>query len=224
MTRRHRVSCPPRRAFFTTLVGIAVFLPGAPARAQETPTPTPSPAHRAALVVDDGTGRVREICVPVRDDAVSGFELLRLAGLDVAYEETGGDVAVCRIDGVGPDFPREGCFDRCRDPARSCEFWGYYRLDEGANAWRFSDVGASDTVVPAGAVEGWTWGPQGTAGGNPPPPATFDRVCARAVAAPARGREGSSGPSAVAIAGLAAVVIALAALGAARARARKGRG
>jgi hypothetical protein len=201
------------------LLLVALAVPGLPARAQ----PSPGPArHRAALVVVFADGRLREFCVPFREDRISGFEVLRRSGLDLRYEvHGGGDITVCRIEGVGADFPREDCFARCKNVNQGCVFWGYYRLDPKTKQWTFPTIGAADTVVRDGAVEAWRWGEQGVGGGNPPPEAAFERICANPVATRRAARTGPSGPSPAALATLGAIVAAVVALGVARARARR---
>lgn len=220
MHHRRETPCHPGRGFLLGLLLVALAFPALPAGAQ--PSPAPSARHRAALLVVFGDGSVREFCVPFGEERISGFDLLQRSGLDLRYEvHGGGDVTVCRIEGVGTDFPREDCFARCKNVNAGCVFWGYYRLDAKTRQWTFPTIGAADAVVRDGAVEAWRWGEQGVGGGNPPPEAGFQRICANPIAARSAARTGSNAPSPAALAAVGAIVAALVALGVARARARR---
>lgn len=84
----------------------------------------------------------------IRFDApISGLEALQLSGLPLETADFGGGfIAVCSINGVG--CPAENCF--C-----DTKFWNYEYWD--GSAWQGYLVGASDSSVSDGAIEGWRW-------------------------------------------------------------------
>ncbi len=101
---------------------------------------------------------------------ISGLAALQLTGLDVITSDLGWGIAVCAINGVGR--PADNCFETVDDgnPANDGYYWGYMYWD-GA-AWQSYWVGAPDSVVNNGAVEGWQWGAWGDAPISPAPPIT----------------------------------------------------
>lgn len=84
---------------------------------------------------------------------ISGLRALELAGLEVVTTTTAFGPMVCSIEGVG--CPADNCF------CGGSVFWGYKWWD-GA-AWQDYMVGAGDSVLDDGAVEGWRWGAWGSA-------------------------------------------------------------
>ena len=84
---------------------------------------------------------------------ISGLAALQMSGLEVVTTSTSFGTVVCSIEGVG--CPADDCF--CDESA----FWGYKSWD-GA-AWQDYMVGASDSSLSDGAVEGWRWGEWGSA-------------------------------------------------------------
>jgi len=83
---------------------------------------------------------------------ISGLRALELTGLDVITSETAFGAVVCSIGGVG--CPASNCF--C-----SSNYWGYNYWD--GSAWQGYMVGAASSVITDAAVEGWRWGPFGSA-------------------------------------------------------------
>ena len=127
----------------------------------------------AALVVDTGAdGGVHRYCVAFSDDAVTGLELIRLAGEQhgLAYKLGYGGEAVCMLAGVGPTG--DDCFEDYPT------FWGYWRGD-GHGGWTWASSGAGSSAVEPGDVEGWSWG-EGTDGDSHPrpPPTDYGDACA----------------------------------------------
>jgi hypothetical protein len=126
--------------------------------------------RRAVLVVDSGSRDLR-YCVALDGEAVTGIELIRLAGAQhgLDFRLGFGGEAVCRLAGVGTDGG--DCFGDYPD------FWGYWR-GEATGGWSWSSAGAGDTVVHPGDVEGWSWG-SGQDGATHPQPArtAFTSVC-----------------------------------------------
>ncbi|MCB9176913.1 MAG: hypothetical protein H6648_07100 [Caldilineae bacterium] len=142
MNRRTRALCLAAllaTSILSILAGLAE--PQPPGRAQAPGT--------ADLVVDFGDGRVRVDRVAVVSGS-TGLELLQRSDLELALSNG----AVCGIDGVG--CPASDCFCACRDLA-NCRFWGYHDgLEDGA--WQAYEIGAGESRIGPGAVEGWVWG------------------------------------------------------------------
>jgi hypothetical protein len=119
---------------------------------------------------DDGTvvvefGPTERIARPISFTApISGLAALELTGLEIITTDFGGGfIAVCSIGGVG--CPADNCFG-CDPAGRSWAntFWN-------GTAWEGYSVGAADTTVNAGAVEGWTYGTFDPPNFDPPMPA-----------------------------------------------------
>ncbi len=80
---------------------------------------------------------------------VSGFEALKSTGLNLDIKDFGdGSFAVCGIEGVG--CPADDCF--CEEE----KFWNYEYWD--GEEWQSYQVGAADSSIEGGAIEGWRWG------------------------------------------------------------------
>ncbi len=145
-------------ALVALLAATGAVAPGA-ASAQTT--------SRAVVVVDLGTlgGGVHTSVIEF-SGTVSGLEALQLAGASpstITYGPMG--QAVCQLFGAG-DAPVPG---QCPGG------WVYFRAPGGAGGWTQSSLGASNTAVHDGDVEGWRYG-----GGAPP----FQSFCAVAGCAP----------------------------------------
>jgi hypothetical protein len=128
-------------AFAAAPVGLAVAAPPACAAS----------VHHAALIVDTGSGPVRQFCVGFTEDTITGKDVLDRAGMNPppVYHSYGANgVAVCALLGVGRDA------DHCLESGNN---WAYYRATGGATAFSYSDAGASSTTVHDGDVEGWKW-------------------------------------------------------------------
>ena len=149
----------------------ALLLVASPAAAQEE--------NRAGLVIVHGDGSVTMQCVAFAEPAITGAELLARSGLDLAIEASSMGGTICQIDGEGCGFPQESCFCQCQ--GSPCLYWSYWRWTDGA--WLYSNAGAGNTTVRAGAVEGWRWGVGTVDKAEPPPALTFGEICP-AVATP----------------------------------------
>ncbi len=82
---------------------------------------------------------------------ISGLEALYLTGLNVITQDFGWGIAVCSIEGVG--CPASDCF------CGGSTYWGNKTWD--GSTWNDYSVGATDTVLNNGAVDGWRWGQWG---------------------------------------------------------------
>lgn len=135
---------------------------------------------RAGLVVVTGEGAPITRCVDFEGDAVSGEELLALSGLDIIGDpQASMGTTICRIDGVGCNYPAQDCFCQCQ--GNPCTYWAYWRRDEPGE-WIYSGMGASGAQVTDGALEGWVWGAGAVNQAPEPPQVTFDEICAPAPA------------------------------------------
>ena len=127
----------------TSILSLLTGLAAPPHRSQAQAPGT------ADVVVDFGDGRVRVDRVAVVSGS-TGLELLQRSDLELALSNG----AVCSIDGVG--CPASDCFCACQDLA-NCRFWGYHAgLEDGA--WQAYEIGAAQSRIGPGAVEGWVWG------------------------------------------------------------------
>jgi hypothetical protein len=131
------------------------------------------PAKVGLVVVHDG--EVIEKCVSLDGESGSGYDVLKKSGLDLNMDASNSmGAAICRIDGEGCNYPEQGCFCQCQ--SAPCVYWSYWQRD--GDEWRYSNLGATNTTVRHGDVEGWVWG-EGVIGssGSEPPTADFDALC-----------------------------------------------
>jgi len=129
-----------------TLAGLIVT---SVAAAQPAAAPRSARAHVVVQFGDhDLAARAINFTAPI-----SGLRALELTGLPVVTASFGWGTAVCAINGVG--CPATNCF------CDSNNFWGYKYWD--GSAWQDYMVGADSSSVNNGAVEGWRWGPWGSA-------------------------------------------------------------
>jgi hypothetical protein len=120
-------------------------------------------------------GQVLSSCVSFDEPSLSGLALLERSGLDLSVQTTGGNAAVCSINGSGCSFPREACFCRCQGGG-PCRYWTYWHLN--GSGWQYASTGAASYQVLPGGVDGWVWGEGNANSGQRPPDTSFDRVCA----------------------------------------------
>ena len=126
--------------------------------------------YKAGLVVRFDDGRVETRCVAFSDTQIGGDQLLTSSGLsDIVFS---GEGALCRIDGEG--CASDDCFCRCTD-LNDCQYWAYYNRQGGA--WVYSQLGAMNSIVSNGDLQGWSWGQGDFQQGVPPPETTFEQVC-----------------------------------------------
>jgi hypothetical protein len=130
--------------------------------------------NQAGLVVVFGDGRVEQRCVGFAEAAISGYELLRRSGLPLSVEAGAIGPTVCRIDAEGCGFPQEACFCRCM--GSPCIYWSYWR-QQPDGGWRYQALGAGNTQVRNGDVEGWHWAEGTTSSAAAPPAVSFAELC-----------------------------------------------
>lgn len=129
-----------------TLAGVIVT---SVATAQPADAPRSAKAHVIVQFGDHNlAARAINFTAPI-----SGLRALELTGIPVVTASFGWGTAVCSIGGVG--CPASDCF------CGGSTFWGYKYWD--GSAWQDYMVGADSSTVNDGAVEGWRWGPWGSA-------------------------------------------------------------
>lgn len=146
------------------VLAILCALPPA-ANADTGRSDTAQSEQQAVLVVQFGDDSYVTRCISFSEESITGLELLRRSGLDIA---TWG-AAVCRIEQMGCDYPAERCFCQCLAPP--CRFWSYWRWREGH--WIYSQVGAGYHKVRNGDVYAWVWGD----GQSPPSIVPLEPLC-----------------------------------------------
>jgi hypothetical protein len=130
-------------------------------------------AHRAGLVIVHGDGTTAQYCVAFPEASISGYELLTRAGLTLSVEAAASGATICSIDGEGCNFPQESCFCQCQ--GSPCVYWSYWRMTE--DGWLYQNMGAGNTNVRDGDVEGWHWAAGTTRNAEAPPAIAFDEIC-----------------------------------------------
>src|SRR5918994_706878 len=127
--------------------------------------------NAAGIVVDYGDGRVTYAYVPFAEEEISGIELLRRSGVPLVTVAFGGlGEGVCMVEETGCGVTE--CRRRmCQTGERSSPFWQYAR-QEALGEWRTFSLGASQSTVRNGDIDGWAWT------GTPPrlPAITLDQV------------------------------------------------
>lgn len=148
---------------------LALLITASPAHAQD------EPGH-AGLVIVHGDGKVTEQCVAFSEASISGYELLKRAGLLLNVEAGAVGTTVCSIDGEGCSYPKESCFCRCQ--SSPCVYWSYWR--HSPEGWQYQNLGAAYTRVRNGDVEGWHWSAGTVTDSKAPPDVSFASICAAA--------------------------------------------
>ena len=136
-------------------------------------------SNYADVLVDFGDGRVEVRRVTFVSPTISSLQALQLSGIDAGIAAFDFGAAVCAIDAVGCTL--DNCF--C-DPD---QYWGLFRWQDGQ--WVSSQVGAADSVVRPGDVDGWYWGPFEST----PPVITREELAARAGLQWLRGQQAADG-------------------------------
>ena len=130
-------------------------------------------ANRAGLVIVHGDGSVVTRCVSFAQESISGYDLLAATGLDLKVEAAGMGATICALDGEGCGFPQEACFCQCQ--GSPCTYWSYWQL--GEDGWHYRNLGAANTAVHNGDVEGWVWGEGTVSDARKPQPVSFAEIC-----------------------------------------------
>lgn len=144
--------------------------------------PPAQDGNRVGVVVDFGE-ETTTACVAFEEPEISGYEALVRSGLALEVNQQAGGTAVCRIEATG--CAADDCFCACR--GQDCVYWSYWHQVDGA--WQYAVIGASQSRVGNGDVDGWVWGPGSVTEAPPPPDVRFDDICgaagAKAATAPA---------------------------------------
>jgi hypothetical protein len=143
MLRKYRIIAS---AFFGGFFLVCAFLCLASGGRSAFAASTTAPANALiAIQFQQGSQVVHEISFTA---PISGLAALQMTGMPVETADFGGgSIGVCSINGVG--CPADNCF--C-DPTH---FWNYEYWD--GNAWQGYMVGASQSSISDGAIEGWRW-------------------------------------------------------------------
>lgn len=128
--------------------------------------------NKAAVVVRLGEEQVTSLCVSFSEESLSGMDLLRRSGLAVENKVEGMGSLVCSIENTG--CPADDCFCQCSG-GDECTYWSYWRYQE--EGWTYARVGATQTKVGNGGIDGWSWGPGSVTDAVAPPSVTFDQIC-----------------------------------------------
>lgn len=140
------------------------------------PTSRAQTENQAGLVVQFSDGSIQTFCISFMEGSISGYDLLSRSGLAItARFDAGLGYAVCRINEIG--CPVESCLD-CPDSLG--RYWSYWRLLHGN--WNYSGLGASNTQIRHGEVDGWRYGI------NSPPQEilSFEQICSPPTSTPTR--------------------------------------
>lgn len=108
---------------------------------------SPAMAHagRAGVVVHHSNGTQVDQCITFDEDYISGYELLRRAGLSPVLD---------RNFIVGIDGESGNAFDSA---GASSFYWSYWQLDSNSD-WIYSRAGATYSKIHDGAIDGWQLG------------------------------------------------------------------
>ena len=136
-----------RRLVALVVAGVALAVTPAAARSGGAAS-----ANRAVVVVELPSGETRSACVVFEEVSITGLELLTAAQMSPETYGMGPGAAVCKLCGEGCPRTRDGCL--------SCDggkYWQYYRSD-GGGEFSYSNVGAGNSEVTDGDVDGWRFG------------------------------------------------------------------
>ena len=132
--------------------------------------PPAQDGNRVGIVVDFGE-ETTTACVAFAEPEISGYEALVRSGLALEVNQQAGGAAVCRIEATG--CAADDCFCACQ--GADCVYWAYWHQVDGA--WQYAAIGASQSRVGNGDVDGWVWGPGSVTEAPPPPDVGFDDIC-----------------------------------------------
>jgi len=131
---------------------------------------------QVGLVIQFLDGRVEKKCISISKDPFSGYDALSASGYAIIADFSGAmGAAICKIAQQG--CSADNCF--CNTP----NYWAYWRLGQASNgesAWLYSTIGASQSILHAGDVDGWRFG-EGIAPSEMP---AFADICQPATQTP----------------------------------------
>lgn len=157
MKRNVSIAIPLVVALLLIVLGTTLPLPNS--RAQDS--------NQVGLVIDFGDGRVETHCIDLAGNEISGLNALLATGREVIYSgQMGFGITICTIGDAG--CPVNNCWCQCQ--GSTCTYWSYWH--NKADAWEYSQLGASIYTADPGDVEGWAWGQ-----GQAPPLIPFDQIC-----------------------------------------------
>jgi hypothetical protein len=130
--------------------------------------------NRAGLVVVHEDGTTISRCVGFVEEQISGYELLVRGEFAPRADATSIGTSICSLEGKGCG-EGENCFCQCQ--SSPCIYWTYWQGE--ADGWSYAGIGAGNTLVGDGDVEGWVWGESrpNAPGEIAPPPLAFADIC-----------------------------------------------
>jgi hypothetical protein len=129
--------------------------------------------NQAAVTVRFEDGHTESRCVAFDEASISGLDLLGRSGLEVRANIGAQGGLVCSVEGTG--CPAEDCWCQCGGGG-DCVYWSYWHLR--GDEWQYAQVGAAQTTVRPGSVDGWSWGPGTVEAAVAPPVTSFAEICA----------------------------------------------
>jgi iron complex transport system substrate-binding protein len=153
------------------LVLVAIGLMAVPIMAQEGGG-TPEPIQ-VGVVIQGADGLPQTYCVTLSGENPTGLDAIQATGLNVLTSSGPQGTLVCRVDQTGCTPPGENCFCQC-EGGTPCAYWSYFRLGDQGN-WQYSIMGAANSTVTQGAVEGWWWRVANSSAALPVVP--FESIC-----------------------------------------------
>lgn len=101
-------------------------------------------AQRAGVIVRHSDGVVVQKCIEFNENSITGYQLLRRAGLNPIAENG----FITEIDGEKAKSST--------DPGVKDDYWSYWQLNYGN--WLYSKAGATYSKIQNGNVDGWQRG------------------------------------------------------------------
>ena len=158
----------------TLLVLVTIGLVAVPVMAQDG-SGTPEPIQ-IGVVIQGADGLPQTYCVTLSGENPTGLDAIQATGLDILTSSGPQGTLVCRVDQTGCTPPGENCFCQC-EGGTPCAYWSYFRLGDQGN-WQYSIMGAANSTVTQGAVEGWWWRVGDSSAALPVVP--FETICGAA--------------------------------------------
>jgi iron complex transport system substrate-binding protein len=194
--RGHRVKAPVKGAYFITplpgpskprpygkllaacaVIGVvlaAMWLLAGPAMAQEgSGTPQSTQPIQVGVVIQGADELPQTYCVTLSGENPTGLDAIQATGLNILTSGGPQGTLVCRVDQTGCTPPGENCFCQC-EGGTPCAYWSYFHLGDQGN-WQYSIIGAANSPVKQGAVEGWWWRVGNSS--TPLPAVAFESIC-----------------------------------------------
>jgi len=155
------------------LVGLligAVLIDTINSNAQESDDPI-----QVGVVVQGADNQPQTFCVTLDREEPTGEDALLATGLNIIADKGPMGTTVCRIEGDGCTPPSEHCFCQCMG-GDACAYWAYFHLTD-QDTWEYSPMGAANSPVKQGDVEGWWWRDSTNPDAPVLPAIPFEEIC-----------------------------------------------